>query len=678
MASRYFTTPIYYVNDRPHIGHLYTTVVTDTLARFFRQQGEDVRFLTGTDEHGQNIEKVARKEGVAPIVVADRHASIFRNLWKEFGISNDDFIRTTEPRHRLGVEEIIRRIDAAGDLYTAGHEGWYCANCEAFYPEKDLVDGNCPVHGFKAEWQREENVFFRLSKYGPRLLELYEKGAQGKPFVFPESRLNEVRSFVESGLKDLSVSRTTISWGIPFPGRPGHIVYVWLDALVNYITALGLPNLALYGRYWPGIHVIGKDILRFHAVYWPAFLMSAGLPIPRQVVSHGWWLRDAKKMSKSTGNVVRPDDLVAAFGVDALRWHLVSAMSFGQDANFSDEDFLAGYNADLANGLGNTVSRAVKMSRDFFGGRTPPERRKTTPGGPPVFVAAQKAGDDWRASFEGYRLQDAAAAIRNLLGAIDAEITSSEPWKALRQPPLSSEGLLEFRSHVLYDCLEGLRLAAVMLAPIAPRTATEVLRRLAVDKRAEDLRASDLAWGLLPLDAPLPAAPPLFPRADAKEYFASRGVGAAGASKESSVADPKDKENISSKGESPTAPDPSSPSKQIPPSSSESKISIDDFMKIDLRVGEVIAAEKVEKSKKLMKMTVRIGEEVRTIVGGIATAYAAEQLVGRKLVFVANLAPAKLMGIESNGMVLAATLPETGEASLLAVDPSVPSGAKVK
>jgi methionyl-tRNA synthetase len=675
MASRYFTTPIYYVNDRPHIGHLYTTVVTDTLARFFRQQGEDVRFLTGTDEHGQNIEKVARKEGVAPIVVADRHASTFRNLWAEFGISNDDFIRTTEPRHRLGVEEIIRRIDAAGDLYTAGHEGWYCANCEAFYPEKDLVDGNCPVHGFKTEWQREENVFFRLSKYGPRLLELYEKGAQGKPFVFPESRLNEVRSFVESGLKDLSVSRTTISWGIPFPGRPGHIVYVWLDALVNYITALGFgsSDLALYGRYWPGIHVIGKDILRFHAVYWPAFLMSAGLPIPRQVVSHGWWLRDAKKMSKSTGNVVRPDDLVAAFGVDALRWHLVSAMSFGQDANFSDEDFLAGYNADLANGLGNTLSRAVKMSRDFFEAKTPPERNpKTNSFEWPKTAAA--AVSRWRTAFEGYRLQDAAAEIRALVSAVDSYITTNEPWRVPAN--LSFEELSRFRSHVLADCLEGLRIAAVMLAPIAPRTATEVLCRLGIDKRAEALVASDLAWGLLPLNAPLPSRPPLFPRADAKEYFAS---------KEKSVTN--DKENISSKGvlagsavASGVAPggEGNLPSKQIPLSSSESKISIDDFLKLDLRVGEVIAAEKVEKSKKLMKMTVRIGEEVRTIVGGIATVYTAEQLVGRKLVFVANLAPAKLMGIESNGMVLAATLPETGEASLLAVDPSVPSGAKVK
>ena len=652
MASRYFTTPIYYVNDRPHIGHLYTTVVTDTLARYFRQQGEDVRFLTGTDEHGQNIERVAKKEGVAPIVVADRHAPTFRNLWKEFGISNDDFIRTTEPRHRAGVEEIIRRIDAAGDFYTAGHEGWYCANCEAFYPEKDLVLGNCPVHGFKAEWQREENVFFRLSKYGPRLLELFERGVEGKPFVFPESRLNEVRSFVESGLKDLSVSRTTISWGIPFPGRPGHVVYVWLDALVNYITALGFGShdLSLYERYWPGIHVIGKDILRFHAVYWPAFLMSAGLPIPRQVVSHGWWLRDARKMSKSTGNVVRPDDLVAAFGVDALRWHLVSAMSFGQDANFSDEDFLAGYNADLANGLGNTLSRAVKMASDAFGGKTPSETCDDNE----VRAAAVDAVAAWTSAFESYRLHDAAAAVRTLVTRIDGYIAAREPWKKVK-----AEGVTPALHRIHYATLEGLRIAACMLAPIAPGTGTEVFRRLGIARSAEDLRPPDLVWGQLPLNASLPQAPPLFPRADAKEYFAS---------KEKPVADES------------TVPEaaPSSPSKNLSPSPSETKISIDDFLKIDLRVGEVIAAEKIEKSKKLMKMTVKIGEEVRTIVGGIAATYTAEQLVGRKFVFVANLAPAKLMGVESNGMILAATLPETGEPSLLMVDPVVPSGAKVK
>ncbi|HEX7614420.1 MAG TPA: methionine--tRNA ligase subunit beta [Thermoanaerobaculia bacterium] len=709
MASRYFTTPIYYVNDRPHIGHLYTTVVTDALARYWRLRGEDVRMLTGTDEHGQNIEKVARKEGVAPIVIADRHAPTFRNLWQEFGIANDDFIRTTEPRHRKGVEEIIRRLDAAGDLYTASHEGWYCPPCEAFYPEKDVVDGTCPVHGTTLEWQKEENVFFRLSKYGDRLLKLYAEGVDGKPFVFPESRLNEVRSFVAAGLKDLSVSRTSISWGLPFPGRPGHVVYVWLDALVNYVTALGFGSgdLSLYERYWPGVHVIGKDILRFHAVYWPAFLMSAGMPVPRQVVGHGWWLRDARKMSKSVGNVVRPDELVKSFGVDALRWHFLAAMSFGQDANFSDEDFLSVYNADLANGLGNTLSRAVKMTRDFFEGKTPPKRntKKNSFEWPETAAASVSR---WRAAFEGYRLQDAAGEIRALLGAIDSYITTNEPWRS--RPDYSFEELFDFRSGILSDCLEALRIAACMLAPMAPRTATEIFRRLGVEKKAEDVRDSDLAWSGLPLNAPLPQAPPLFPRADAKEYFASRSESKGGASKENSVEE--EKEKISSNGVLPAgaaggastsaagspAPSPaacgsmgaltvpeaavssSSPSKNLSPvpSSSEAKIPIDDFLKLDLRVGEVIAAEKVEKSKKLMKMTVKIGEETRSIVGGIALAYTAEQLVGRKFVFVANLAPAKLMGVESNGMILAATLPGTGEPSLLMVDPSVPSGAKVK
>jgi methionyl-tRNA synthetase len=697
MAAHYLTTPIYYVNDRPHIGHLYTTVVTDALARFFRFRGDDVRLLTGTDEHGQNIEKVARKEGVAPIVVADRHAPTFRNLWKTFGISNDDFIRTSEARHRRGVEALIARIEKAGDFYLHAHEGWYCPNCEAFYPEKELVHGNCPVHGFKPEWQKEENVFFRLSKYGPKLLELY---AARPDFVFPKTRLNEVKSFVEAGLKDLSVSRTSITWGIPFPGHPGHVVYVWLDALANYITGLGFGSAddSLYTRYWPGSHVIGKDILRFHAVYWPAFLMAAGLPVPTQVVSHGWWLHDQKKMSKSTGNVVRPDELVAAFGVDALRWFLVAEMTFGQDASFSDEDFLAKYNADLANGLGNTLSRAVRMAADAFGGKTPPEPCDDND----IRGAAESAAAAWSGAFESYRLQDAAAAIRTLVSAIDGYITAKEPWKLVK-----TGGVTPALSRIHYNCLEGLRIAAVLLAPIAPSTAEEVLKRLGASKKAHELSPKDLVWGGLPTNAPLAMAPPLFPRADAKEYFASRGGGegngkkgdamtddnstfsskvnetppAAGAATQGGTADSAASGNSPSK-QNPNAPDAAAPLKRDSdapaPTSGTEKISIADFMKIDLRVGEVLAAEKVEKSKKLMKMSIRIGEEVRTIVGGIATAYTPEQLVGRKLVIVANLAPAKLMGVESNGMVLAATMPDTGEPSLVAVEAVIPTGAKVK
>ena len=419
--------------------------------------------------------------------------------------------------------------------------------------------------------------------------------------------------------------------------------------------------------------------------------MSAGLRVPRQVVSHGWWLRDARKMSKSVGNVVRPDELVAAFGVDALRWHLVAAMSFGQDASFSDEDFLAGYNADLANGLGNTLSRAVKMSRDFFGGKTPAEMSDDEE---VLRMAARRRRPSvsrWRAAFEGYRLQEAAGEIRALLETIDGYITTNEPWRA--RPDDSVEELSDFRSRILYRLPRGAARRGRACSPRSRRARpTEVLRRLGIDRRAEDLRASDLAWGQLPLNAPLPSAPPLFPTGGRERIFCFQRRRRRWRF-EGELCGRRRKRRFlrrcvsgrcrgERRGSGPAAapspaPSPDAPRRQPTPPS-ESKISIDDFMKIDLRVGEVIAAEKVEKSKKLMKMTVKLGEEVRTIVGGIATAYTAEQLVGRKFVFVANLAPAKLMGIESNGMILAATLPETGEPSLLMVDPSVPSGAKVK
>ena len=672
MASFYVTTPIYYVNDRPHIGHLYTTVVADTLARYRRFSGDRVRFLTGTDEHGQNIEKVARREGVSPREVADRHAPVFSRLWESIGVTNDDFIRTTEPRHRAGVEELIRRIASSGDLYLAGHEGWYCASCEAYYPEKDLSDGTCPVHGSKPEWQREENVFFRLSRYGERLLELYEKGIDGRPFVYPESRLNEVKSFVEQGLKDLSVSRTAIQWGIPFPGYPGHVVYVWLDALTNYISALGFgqADSALYQDYWEpaegrrAVHLVGKDILRFHAVYWPAFLMAASLPLPSQVVSHGWWLKDQKKMSKSTGNVVRPADLIETFGVDALRWHLLAEMAFGQDANFSDEAFVNRYNADLANGIGNTVSRAVRMAYDAFSGKTPDERCEDNE----VRRAAEEAVAAWTEGFESYRFQDAVDAIRRLLTAIDGYIASREPWKRIKV-----EGLTPALARVHHNALEGLRIVAVLASPIVPGASGAVLARLGIDRPVSSLSRQDLAWGGLPLGVPLAKPAPLFPRADLKAYLSAPSA------KEKTVEN--ETKNESAAAAAPPAPAAPAPAPAAPAPAAapvEPRITIDDFARMDLRVGEVLAAEKVEKSKKLMKMSIKVGEEVRTVVGGIATAYKPEDLVGRKLVIVANLAPAKLMGIESNGMVLAASLPGTGEPSLLAVDPAVPSGTRVK
>ncbi|HET9768942.1 MAG TPA: methionine--tRNA ligase, partial [Thermoanaerobaculia bacterium] len=457
MSRFYVTTPIYYVNDLPHIGHIYTTVVCDAIARYWRLRGDDVRFLTGTDEHGQKIEQAAREAGLAPIELADRVVARYHELWKRLGISHDDFVRTTEPRHRRGVEEIIRRIEANGDLYVAKHEGWYCPACETFYTEKELLPGRlCPDHRTAVEWKSEDNVFFKLSKYQQPLLDWYDRE---KP-VRPATRANEVRAFVAGGLRDLSVSRSTLQWGIPFPGHPGHVVYVWLDALTNYISALGFGadghSAGLYDDYWSGgdtrLHLIGKDIIRFHAVYWPAFLMSAGLPLPSTVFAHGWWLKDDRKMSKSVGNVARPDELVDKLGVDALRWFLLRDMVFGQDANFSDEAVVDRYNGDLANGLGNTLSRLVTLSRRAFDNRTPP----TPPGDGPLAALAREVTAEYRAAMDDYAFHRALEALWRLVAETNQHLVTSEPWKLLKDD--SARGRV---AEILGQGLEAVRVVAV-------------------------------------------------------------------------------------------------------------------------------------------------------------------------------------------------------------------------
>ena len=638
MKTFYATTPIYYVNDLPHIGHIYTTVVTDVLTRYHRLIGDDTRFLTGTDEHGQKIERAAAAQGVAPIELANRVVERYHELYRTFGIANDDFIRTTEPRHRRGVEEIVRRIDAAGDLYVDRHEGWYCASCEAFYTEKELVDGACPVHGEPAAWQSEENVFFRLSKYGDALLDAYRSRAG---FVRPESRRAEVIAFVEAGLKDLSVSRTNISWGIPFPGHPGHVVYVWLDALSNYVTALGFgsPDDALYRRYWGDtdgqrVHIIGKDILRFHAVYWPAFLLSAGLPLPTTVCAHGWWLRDEKKMSKSVGNVVRPDALVEEFGPEALRYFLMREMAFGQDASFSDQAFLERYNADLANDLGNTVSRVSALCRQAFG-TSPPEPCEENE----VIAAWSKAREEWRGAMDDLAFHRALETVWRFLSEINGYVVSREPWKVLKE-----EGPSGRLSRILYAASEGVRLAGGLLWPFMPFTSRKIFAALGA--AAEDPKLADLEWGRLPTAAPLSAPAALFPRADTEGYFEKKG--------DATMSD---------------AP---------PAAESDGRISIQDFQKVQLVTGRVLEAERVPKSNKLVRLQVDLGSERRQVVAGIAGRYEPESLVGRNVVIVANLKPAKLMGVESNGMVLAATVGSAGEPSLLEVPADVPPGSTVK
>jgi methionyl-tRNA synthetase len=643
MSTFYLTTPIYYVNALPHIGHIFTTTVGDTLARYLRMAGHDVYFLTGTDEHGQNIERAARAEGIEPIALADRVVAKYRELRDRLEFSYDDFIRTTEERHKEGVREIIRRIEAAGDFYTARHEGWYCPPCETFYTEKELgPEKTCPVHGTPVEWKSEENVFFRLSKYQQPLLDLY---AQHPEFVRPESRLNEVRSFVEGGLRDLSVSRANLEWGIPFPGRPGQAVYVWLDALTNYISALGFGSEddRLYRKFWAEgdvrLQLVGKDILRFHTVYWPAFLMSAGLPLPSVVWVHGWWQRDGRKISKSAGNIVRPDELIDRFGSDSVRYFLLREMVFGQDASFSDEAFVNRYNSDLANDLGNTVSRLVTLSRSAFEGRTPPNACSLND----VEPVARKVVEDYRAAMEDLAFSRALESLWRLLAETNQYIVSREPWKMIK-----TEGPTPALARILWIGMEAVRIVATGLLPFMPRVAPQVLAAIGVTELPTSFDA--LRWGGLPTDIEIPAPAPLFPRIDKEAY-----LGEARAQKN----DQETKKTMET-----AAPE-------------ASKISVDQFFQAELKVATILAAEPVPKSNKLLKLTADLGEgSPRTIVAGIALAYKPEDLVGKQVVVVANLQPAKLMGVESNGMVLAASL--DGKPVLLHPDAQVPNGTRVK
>lgn len=648
MAKFYISTAIHYVNDDPHIGHMYENIVADVLARHRRRMGDDVRFLTGTDEHGQKIERAAAREGISPIELADRVVDTHHQLRKKLNLSNDDFIRTTEARHRIGVLEVIRRIQERNptDIYLGEHSGWYCQSEETFIPENQVKDG-VDQDGHKVEWTTERNYFFKLSSYAHRLLAHYRDHPE---FVWPPSRLNEVRKFVEQGLNDLSISRSSIKWGIPFPGDPEHVIYVWMDALTNYISALGFGSAdhALFDHYWPAdIHLIGKDIVRFHAVYWPAFLMAAGIELPKRIVGHGFWLRDHEKISKSLGNVVRPYNIIEDFGTDALRYYVTREMVFGQDQDYSDQSLITRYNADLANDLGNTLSRVIKMSDTYFGGKTPPERWTVNE----LRDKAEKVVPQYLRHMDELAFQRAIESAWELLTEINSYIVTREPWRRFKES--GADGAL---SCILWDTLEALRIVWVMMAPFLPSSTAEALRRLGSDP--ERIGVLDLDWGGLPVRAPVVVADPIFPRIDAAQYLGEEN---------------KKMEEPKTEAAAPAGP-PVETTQAVPPGLA--KISIDQFMETDLRVAEIRAAERVPKSKKLIKMTVFTGDDERTIVAGIGTKYAPEELVGRKVVIVANLQPAKLMGVESNGMVLAASM--DGEPSLVSVDAGVPAGTRVR
>ena len=649
MTTFYVTTAIHYVNDDPHIGHMYENIVADVIARHRRRMGDDVRFLTGTDEHGQKIERAAAKEGILPLELADRVVKTHHRLDELLNVRYDDFIRTTESRHRIGVLELIRRIQERNpdDIYLGEHSGWYCQSEETFVPENQVKEG-VDQDGHKVEWTTERNYFFRLSRYTEPLLKHYR---DHPGFVWPETRLREVRTFVEQGLRDLSISRSSIKWGIPFPGNPDHVIYVWMDALTNYISALGFGSAehSLFDRYWPAdIHLIGKDIVRFHAVYWPAFLMAAGLELPKRVVGHGFWLRDQLKISKSLGNVVRPYNILEDFGPDPLRYYVLREMVFGHDQDYSDQALLTRYNADLANGLGNALSRAIKMADSYFGGKTPPERCPSNE----LRTKAEEVVPQYLRHMEDFAFNRALEVAWDLVTAIDGYIVTREPWKHFKE-----NGADAALSRIIWNTLEALRIVCTMAAPFMPASMHEALTRLGAEPNR--IGHDALRWGLLGTDAPVRVADPIFPRVDVAQYIGGTKV--------------EEQKPAEAPAPAPAGP-PIETTQAAPPDNA--KISIDKFMEVDLRIAEVRAAERVPKSKKLIQMTVFTGDDERTIVAGIGTKYQPEELVGRKIVIVANLQPAKLMGVESNGMVLAASI--DGEPSLLSVDAGVPAGTKVK
>jgi methionyl-tRNA synthetase len=618
----------------PHIGHIYTTVMADIFARYKRLTGAEVRFLTGTDEHGQKIEKAAKGQGVEPIQLADRVVARYHSLWKTIEISHDDFIRTSEPRHKRSVAEIIRRITAAGDIYEDEYEGWYLAADEAFIPDSQVEDGRDIESGRVVERLSEPSYFFRLSAYQEPLLRWYRENPD---CIRPRTRYNEVVSFVEGGLRDLSISRTSLKWGVPYPGDEDHVVYVWLDALTNYISALGFgsDDEALYDEFWPAtMHLVGKDILRFHCVYWPAFLMSAGLPLPKQIFGHGWWLRDEAKMSKSIGNVVRPDYLIERFGADALRYFLAREMTFGQDASFSDEAFLERFNADLANALGNTASRTLSMTGRYLDGKVP---AMSESGPVPAAAAAAIAG--YREHMDDAEPNRALESAWQLLKTIDGHIQEQQPWARAKEGEAGRASL----ENTLYVSLEGLRITALMIEPFMPVIAEQLRRQLGVSEMPRDL-GDATNWGGLTEGTAIGKTEPLFPRVDIKAYV-------------------KELQMDTAKEETEKTPE-------------SELLSIDEFFKTRLVVGTVREAAQVPKSKKLVRLMVDLGEaELRQLVAGIAERYEAADLVGRQIVVVANLKPAKLMGVESRGMLLAANL--EGAPFLLAPDEEVPPGTVV-
>jgi methionyl-tRNA synthetase len=651
----YLTTPIYYTNGLPHIGHTYTTVVADAIRRYKRMRGYEVVMTTGTDEHGVNVERAAQKAGVAESEYVAKMAVAWKALWDELGIAADEFVRTTDLRHVRTVQWLFKLCKENGYVYKGHYTGQYCIYDNAFVNDAKPGD-SCPDCGRQLETITEENYFFKLSAFQKPLLDFYKKNPK---FIQPETRKNEIISFVEGGLKDLSITRTTVRWGIPVPGEEPHVFYVWFDALTSYLSAVGGPDYEKRG-FWPcDLHLVGKDIIRFHTVYWPAFLMAAMLPVPKQVWAHGWFLMDASKMSKSKGNVVLPRPIANMLGMDAMRYFLMREVVFGQDGNFSYDALITRYNSDLANGLGNLASRTAAMIEKSFGGKIPKPGPRLPQDDALAKVASEAIGEALE-RFENFEFARSLEAIWAAIAAADKYLTSEQPW-ALGD----SEADMQRKATILWTSAELLRVVTVLAHPVLPDSTAKVWTLIGQPGRVSGVELDGLRWGELAPGVQLGKAQTLFPRVDKQEAIERIEAMA--------------NEELNPTPAPVAAPTATATSGGAAAAPAAEKIAIEDFTKVEMRVGQIKTAERIVGADKLLKLTVDIGTEIRQICAGIAQYYEPEKLIGRKVAVVVNLAPRKLRGVESNGMIVAASVGPEGRPVLAGFpDEDVEIGARLK